>query len=111
MLKNAVRVESLAQMIAVLRAAPAPAPARCISAPDAARSAGMGYLLAMAHQAAQAAPESPHEFWLDCGDDPALAIAALRAGAKHIACDLPKEEMQKLRDIAQPYDAAIDLLR
>jgi fructose/tagatose bisphosphate aldolase len=44
----------------------------------------------------------------DCGDDPGLALSALRHGLKTILIDAPRETFDKITDIAAQTDARVE---
>ena len=44
----------------------------------------------------------------DCGDDPGLALSALRHGLKTILIDAPRETFDKIADIAAQTDARVE---
>ncbi len=44
----------------------------------------------------------------DCGDDPGLALAALRHGLKAIRVDAPAETLEKIADIAAQTQAQVE---
>jgi hypothetical protein len=63
------------------------------SAPDAAAYAGVGYLKALGELVG-------HEIVVDCGDDPGLAMAALRTGCLRLAFSGPAAVSQRLGEMA-----------
>jgi hypothetical protein len=63
------------------------------SAPDAAAYAGVGYLKALGDSLG-------HEIVIDCGDDPGLAMAALRTGCRRLAFTGPAALSQRLAEMA-----------
>jgi len=44
----------------------------------------------------------------DCGDDPGLALSALRHGLKTILIDAPRKTFDKISDIAAQTDARVE---
>lgn len=44
----------------------------------------------------------------DCGDDPGLALGALRHGLKAIRVDAPRETFEKIADIAAQTEARVE---
>ena len=85
-------VHDLPQAIAALTAAADSGHAIALwSPPEAARSLGAGYFLAMIAAARQVVPAARSTAVLDCGEAPGLAMAALRGGAEavHVAAALP----------------------
>ena len=46
----------------------------------------------------------------DCGDDPGLALSALRHGLKAIIVDAPRETFEKIADIAAQSQARVETL-
>lgn len=54
------------------------------TAPDAAQNEGVLQLRRMVEQGAAAFPKVDYQLVIDCGDDAAIALSALRAGYKHI---------------------------
>jgi acyl-CoA reductase-like NAD-dependent aldehyde dehydrogenase len=70
------------------------------SAPGAAGYAGVGYLKALGD-------EVGHELLIDCGDDPGLAMAALRTGCRHIAFSGSAELGRRLADMAEQSGATV----
>ena len=70
------------------------------SAPDAAAYAGVGYLQALGKLAGQ-------ELVIDCGDDPGLAMAALRTGCRKLAFSGGSELFERLADMAAQAGAEL----
>jgi hypothetical protein len=70
------------------------------SAPDAAGYAGVGYLKALGDALG-------HELVVDCGDDPGLAMAALRTGCRKLAFDGADGLSEPLADMAAQVGAAL----
>jgi hypothetical protein len=70
------------------------------SAPGAAGYAGVGYLKALGEAVG-------HELWIDCGDDPGLAMAALRTGCRRLRfCGTP-DAARRLGEMAEQADAVV----
>lgn len=76
-------VHSLAHALAAARAA-GPRPITLSSARGAACYAGVGWFLEILAETRKRVPESDVAAVLDCGDDAAIAIEALRAGAERV---------------------------
>ncbi len=76
-------VHSLAHALAAARAA-GPRPIALSSAPGAACYAGVGWFLEILAETRKLMPEADVAAILDCGDDAAVAIEALRAGAEEV---------------------------
>jgi hypothetical protein len=72
------------------------------SAPGAAAYAGVGYLRALGAAAGQ-------ELLIDCGDDPGIALAALRAGCRRLAFSGAAEVARRLVEIAEQLGAVLML--
>jgi hypothetical protein len=70
------------------------------SAPGAAGYAGAGYLKALGD-------EVGHELLIDCGDDAALVMAALRTGCRQIAFSGTAEQGRRLADMAEQLGATL----
>ncbi len=68
------------------------------SAPHAA--AGVGYLHALGEALG-------HDLLIDCLDDPALVMAALRAGCRKVAYDGPADSLRRLDSMAARYEAIL----
>ncbi len=77
------------------------------SAPGAAAYAGAGYLKAVADRAAARRPEAAVTWVIDCGDDPGIALGALRGGWKAVRFSGRAEVLAKLADIAAQMDARV----
>ncbi|MGI9508338.1 MAG: hypothetical protein ACR2QJ_03190 [Geminicoccaceae bacterium] len=89
-----VIVHHLDQAEAALRAAgEAGKKIQLRSAPDAAASAGVGYLRALGDAAGQ-------DLLIDCGDDAGLVMAALRSGCHKLLFAGSSDERQRLNQIA-----------
>jgi len=72
----------------------------------------IGYLgpltfLKIVDAASTAVPEARFETVVNCGDEPGLALAALRHGATRIAIDIGTTATERLADIARQQGATI----
>jgi hypothetical protein len=94
-------VHDLAQARAAVAAA---ADAGCAielrSAPGAAAYAGVGYLKALGAAVG-------HELLIDCGDDPGIAMAALRAGCRRLSFAGDAAMAQRLAEMAEQVGAVL----
>jgi hypothetical protein len=94
-------VHDLAQARGALAAA---AEAGCAvelrSAPGAAAYAGAGYLKALCEAAGQ-------ELLIDCGDDPGIAMAALRTGCRRLSFSGDADMAQRLAEMAGQVGALL----
>lgn len=79
-----------------------------VSAPAAAAYLGAAVFREMAEAAARAVPGAASIAVLDCGDDPGLALNALRHGVKHIRVDVPRDVRRRIADIAARCGAELD---
>ena len=70
------------------------------SAPGAAAYAGVGYLKALGEAAG-------HELLIDCGDDPGIAMAALRTGCRRLSFAGAAAAAQRLREMAEQVGAVL----
>ena len=70
------------------------------SAPHAACAAGVGYLQSLSKAI-------DHEILIDCVDDPALVMAALRAGCRRLIFSGPEADRRRLGQMAARYGAAV----
>ncbi|MEZ5933424.1 MAG: hypothetical protein R3F54_16020 [Alphaproteobacteria bacterium] len=96
-----VIVHHLAQAEAVLLAAgEAGVDVQLRSAPGAAGYAGVGYLKALGETVG-------HELLIDCGDDAGVVMAALRAGCNKLMFTGKADERQRLGEMAERQDAAL----
>ncbi len=77
------------------------------TAPGAAAYAGVGYLAAIIARARAEAPDAPVRAEIDCGDDPGLALAALRAGWTALRLSGRAEVRRKIAEIAAARGAAL----
>jgi len=70
------------------------------SAPGAAACAGVGYLQALGESAG-------HELLIDCGEDPGIVMAALRAGCRRLSFAGAADTAQRLREMAEQAGAVL----
>ena len=77
------------------------------TAPGAAAYAGSQYLKAIVDRAMAEHADVGLTAVIDCGDDPGIALGALRIGWKSVAYSGPPPARDKLADIAQQYGAAL----
>jgi hypothetical protein len=75
---------------------------RLRSAPDAAASAGVGYLQALGEAL-------EHELVIDCRDDAGLVMAALRAGCRTLIFSGPLDTHRRLAEMAAQIEAEVRL--
>jgi hypothetical protein len=73
---------------------------RLRSAPGAAAYAGVGYLEALGEAVG-------HEILIDCGDDPGIVMAALRAGCRRLAFSGAAATARRLRQMAEQTGAIL----
>jgi hypothetical protein len=73
---------------------------RLRSAPGAAAYAGVGYLEALGAAVG-------HEILIDCGDDPGIAMAALRAGCRRLAFAGAAATARRLGEMAEQAGAIL----
>lgn len=107
-INHPVIVHSLDDARAALAAAAAlGCPLTLASAPGAAAYAGAAWFRDLVSQARTAHPSVPVVAVLDCGDQPGLALAALRAGLRHLRCAAPPEAAFRLADIAGQLGATV----
>ena len=100
-MSNTIIVHSLEQATAALAAAEQfDRPVTLLSAPGAAAYIGATVFRDMIAAAAAAHPKARHRAVLDCGDDPGLAMGALRHGIKGVRIVNGKKIRDKLADIA-----------
>lgn len=78
------------------------------SAPGAAAYLGAQVFRDMVAEAAGSQCPIPVTAVFDCGDDPGLALGALRHGLKVIRIDAPPETREKVADIAAQTGARLD---
>jgi hypothetical protein len=72
-----------------------------------AASLGPQVAWSMFRQASAAVPEASATWVLDCGDDPGVALAALRVGVPEVRVALPAEARARVADIARQLGARI----
>ncbi|MGH6898100.1 MAG: hypothetical protein ACREJ5_16395 [Geminicoccaceae bacterium] len=73
---------------------------RLRSAPGAAAYAGVGYLRALGEAVG-------HELLIDCGDDPGIAMAALRTGCRRLSFSGGAATAQRLGEMAEQVGALL----
>ncbi len=96
-------------MVAVLAVAARQGRAvRVLSPPGAAAAWGAGVFAAMTASAARAVPAADATFILDCGDRPGYALAAIRAGIRHLRVSATAVAQARLEDLARQAGVAID---
>ncbi|MED5395426.1 MAG: hypothetical protein VX990_01860 [Pseudomonadota bacterium] len=78
------------------------------SAPGAGAYLGAEVFQSIVDSACARCPEATVHAVLDCGDDPGLALLALRVGVKGIALKANKKVRVKIADIAAQYNAALE---
>jgi len=83
-------------------------PVSLVSAPGAAAMAGPAFFLAAFAQALATVPGVAAGLVIDCGDDPGMALAALRAGARHIRVALPPHLLQRVQSAAASLGARVE---
>ena len=77
------------------------------SPPFGAQQMGASVFLALIKEATAQHPSVDFTATLDCGDEPGLALNALRLGVKSLRVQLPPEVFDKIADIAEKADAAV----
>ncbi len=106
---NAIIVHNLEHALAALSAAGRLGTAVTLaSPPGAAAYLGAAVFRDMIGRAAAAHPGVEMRAVLDCGDDPGLALGALRQGIKWVRIEAPEEVRARLGDIAAQLGAALD---
>ncbi|CCQ73298.1 hypothetical protein [Magnetospira sp. QH-2] len=75
------------------------------SPPYGAEVLGAGIFVAMTKQIAHEYSGLETAALLHCGDQPGMALNALRRGARWITLDAPEEVLSKIRDMAQKQGA------
>lgn len=106
--RKVVVVHSLEHARAVLAAAAELGiPVTLRTAPGAAAYAGPLYLKELADRALEETPRAQAQALIDCGDDPALVLAAMRMGWKRVLFRGGAEVGAKLTDIAGQLGAEI----
>jgi hypothetical protein len=78
------------------------------SVPGAAASAGFGWFAALVELVAERYPTLDLSACLDCADQPATAIGAMRRGLRHIRFSGSEAAYQRLNAIAGQFNAVID---
>lgn len=78
-----------------------------LTAPDAAARLGVDVLKSMIDQAAAAVPGADFAAVIDCGDQPGLALAALRAGWRRLVFAGTAETVAKIADLARQQGAEV----
>ena len=82
-------------------------PVTVLSPPGAARYQGVGYFAALVAAARHAVPDAAATAVLDCGDAPALALAALRQGIEAVRVAAPAQVRARIADIARQSGGAL----
>jgi hypothetical protein len=101
-------VHDLAQArVALAAAAELGVPITLLSPPGAARYQGVGYFAALVAEARRAVPDAAATAVLDCGDAPALALAALRQGIEAVRVEAPARVRAGIADIARQSGGAL----
>jgi len=83
-------------------------PVVLLTAPDAAARVGPDVLKAMVDEAAASAPGAAFDAIIDCGAAPGLAMAALRAGWRHLVFHGDTTVQPKIADLARQQGAVLD---
>ncbi len=118
-MSNTIIIHTLEQATAALAAASEfDCDVTLLSAPGAAAYVGATVFRDMVAAAAANHPQSRHLAVLDCGDDPGLALGAMRHGIKAVRISNGKKIRDKLAEIAdqrgvivfEDTDEVIDLL-
>ena len=105
-----VIVHTLAETCAAMQAsAELQSPLTLHSPPNASRSLGVGYFLAMIESARRQVPAAKSLAVLDCGTAPGLALAALKAGAEGVRLACSPHVMKKVAEIATQSGASLFL--
>jgi hypothetical protein len=78
------------------------------SAPGAAGYLGPQVFRSMIEQAVAEYPDAKVQSILDCGNDPGLALAALRHGVTCVAIAADRDVLDRIADIAGQSDATLD---
>tara|TARA_R110002110_G_scaffold85816_4_gene223743 strand:+ start:77551 stop:78015 length:465 start_codon:yes stop_codon:yes gene_type:complete len=101
-------VHEFSHAVAALAAAQAHnRPITILSAVGAARAAGAGWWRELVTQAQASASNLAAEWVLDCGDEPGMALAALREGVQTIALDAGEPIWSRVAQIATQCDARV----
>ena len=107
-MNNTIIIHSFDHATAALAAAEQyDCPVILLSAPEAAAYLGATVFRDMVAAAAAIHPRARHTAVLDCGDDPGLALGALRHGIKGVRITNGKEIQDKLADIAEQRGAFV----
>jgi hypothetical protein len=108
-LSRRIIVHSLAQASAAVDAAAALAvPLTLMSAPAAGCYAGPAWFKALVDHAAARHPDVAVAAIIDCADEPGAVLAALRTGFKRVRYTGDTTALDRLRSMAEAYDAAIE---
>jgi hypothetical protein len=89
-------------------AARAGRPVILLSAPDAGIQAGAGWFTALVAEARAAVPAAECGMVLDCGDDPAAALVAIRRGVERVVFSGRPDVAERLADIAGQYGVTLE---
>jgi hypothetical protein len=101
-------IHTLAHAIGALAAARREArPVTVLSAPDAGIYAGPGWFGAVIEAARSAVPEARFSAFLDCGDRPGSALAAIRAGIEGVIFTGRAEVAARLADLARQHGVRV----
>jgi hypothetical protein len=101
-------IHEISHALAALTAAQAQnQPLLILSAPGAVRSAGAGWWRELVTQARDSIPDQSAEWVLDCGDEPGMALAALREGVGTIALEADEPTWSRVAQIAARCDASV----
>ena len=107
-MSNAIIIHSLEHAQAALEAAvDVGARVTMISPAGAAATLGATVFRDIVAQAAESFPDADFQAVLDCGDDPGLALGALRHGIKVVRISNGRELSEKLADIAGQRGATV----
>ena len=100
----AIIVHSLDHAVAALQgAAAAGRPVLLVSAPDAGVYAGAGWFRELVAAAGEAVPGAQFSAFLDCGDRPGAALAAIRGEAPGVIFAGCADVARRLADIARQH--------
>jgi hypothetical protein len=103
-----IAVHEIGHALAALAAARAHnRPLIILSAVGAVRSAGAGWWRELVAQASTDIPDQGAEWILDCGDEPGMALAALREGVDMISLDAGEPIWSRVAQIAAQCDARL----
>ena len=78
------------------------------SPPYAAQQMGAAVFLSIVDKASSQHPKAYGGAILDSGDEPGLALNALRLGVKRLRVALPAETFVKLAEIAEKFEARVE---